>query len=188
MSDQSPADSLALRLLKQRGKAAPAHPVRVHIQGKNAQGLDVEDHVEAVLVYVSDAALHAAQDAAAAALAGKSPTIDRRASEEAYHILCEALRAPDNRAERLFTNVTQAKAMLVGAEAVRLSNEYGRFIQVHYPDTLSKQEMAAIEEAARSHFLPDLLTRFGTLPILRALPSLAATYGAPLIVSSSPTE
>lgn len=177
--------SLASRLLSQRGKPAPCHTVTVRLTGKDDKGADCVSDADAVLVFVTDLAAHKAQDAATAALGGKPASIDRASAEQAYYLLAEALRASSEaRAERFFASAEEAKALLVDKEAVRLMNEYRRFVEVHYPDTLSESDFKAIQEAAKDHFLSDLLTSFGTLPILRALPSLAMAYGAPLTAKS----
>ena len=131
----------------------------------------------------------AALDKAAESLSAlKSAASDnRRIAEEAYHLLVEAVRQESAPAAPFFETVVQAKSMLLETEAVRLLAEYQRYTDAHFPASLSDEEIGKLAEAARGHFLPDLLTSYGYWPILRALPSLAAIFGAPLTASSSPT-
>jgi len=136
----------------------------------------------AVLQFVPDSDRLRAIDAAADILArvpgGATP--DRRAVEEAHHVLTYALRDADQPARVFFKSVEQCKQFLVEDEALRLWNEYERFKVTHYPGSISVDEVKAIKEAAQTLFLDGLISRFGYWPILRALPSLAVIYGAPL--------
>ena len=177
----------AAEFLASRGRTISTHPVTVRL-------LDPSDPTKmadapAVFRLVPERLRLAALDKAAESLSAlKSAASDnRRIAEEAYHLLVEAVRQESAPAAPFFETVVQAKSMLLETEAVRLLAEYQRYTDAHFPASLSDEEIGKLAEAARGHFLPDLLTSYGYWPILRALPSLAAIFGAPLTASSSPT-
>lgn len=177
----------AAEFLASRGRSIPTHPVTVRL-------LDPSDPTKladapAVFRLVPERLRLAALDKAAESLAAlKSPASDnRRIAEEAYHLLVEAVRQESAPAAPFFETVVQAKSMLLESEAVRLLSEYQRYTDTHFPASLSEAEIAELSEAARGHFLSDLLTSYGYWRILRALPSLAVISGASLMPTSLPT-
>jgi len=177
----------AIQFLTDRGRSVPLHPVTVRLLDPADPSRTAE--ASAVLRFVPDRLRLAAEDAAAASIS-KLPTPvspERRAAEEAYHLLVQAVRQESDPASVFFETCDQAKSMLVDAEAIRLRNEYERYKETHFPATLSPDDLKRIAEAAKNHFLSDLLISEGYWPILRALPSLAMHFGASLTTTSSPT-
>lgn len=170
----------AAEFLKSRRTKAPTHPVKVRLFSKEDGGSFAD--ADAVLVFVPDAdRLRADDDATKALVASGVPASpERRAAEETHHLLARALRCANDPALVFFDSVDACKAALLDDEALKLRNEYERFKNTHFPPSISNEEIAAIKEAAAGYFLPALLTQFGYWQILRALPSLAASYGAPL--------
>lgn len=177
----------AKELLAQHGRVLPLHPVEVHL-------LDPADpsrtaKVPAVLRFVPDRLRFAAEDSAAEVL-GKlpiKPTDERRAAEEAYHFLTQALRQESEPAKLFFDTVDLAKSMLLDSEALRLRNEYERYKATHFPDALTEEAAKKIAEDARNFTVAALLQSYGYWQTLRALPYLAVTFGASLTPSFSPT-
>jgi len=177
----------AVQFLADRGRSVPLHPVKVRLLDPADPSRAAE--ASAVLRFVPDRLRLAAEDAAAGAIAKLQGPVspERRAAEEAYHLLVQAVRQESDPASLFFETVEQAKSMLVDSEAIRLRNEYERYKETHFPATLTQEEIKRIAEAAKTHFLSDLLTSEGYWPILRALPSLAMICGASLTTTSSPT-
>lgn len=179
----------ALEFLQSRGRPAPSHRVAIRLCGKDRNGNEVMADAEAVMVLVSDdARLRCTEEAAAAlAKAGKAPTDERLRTEETYHVLCRALRDADQSSKPFFETVLQAQSLLVAVEAVRIMREYQGFVDEHYPEVISVDEMQAMEDDARALFFGDLISKYGYWPIRRALPSLAATLGESRAARSSDT-
>lgn len=182
----------AIDLLASHGRAIPLHPVTVRLLTPADPSMVAE--APAVLRFVSDRARLAAADSAAESIAKNTalsvagpPSAERRAQEEAYHLLAQAVRDKESPASVFFESVEQAKSMLVNSEALRLVNEYERYVATHFPESLTEQEARAIAEDARNFTGADLLRSRGYWQILRALPYLAVTFGASLIPTSSPT-
>lgn len=168
----------ARQILESRRKKAPTQPVKVRLFSKEDGGSVAEG--DAVLVFLPDSDRLRMVDAAAQAVARQNvPASDgRHAAEESYHILSLALREADAPDKVFFASVEDAKALLAGSEAMRLRIEYDNFLETHFPVNVSAAEVEEIREAAKTHFLGDLMTSFGYWRLLRSLPSLARTYGA----------
>lgn len=177
----------AIEFLTSRGRAVPLHPVTVHLIDPQDPGRVAD--ASAVLRFVPERLRLAAEDAAAESLAKSKtvPTPDRRASEEAYHFLVQAVRQESSPSVLFFDTVEQAKSMLVDSEALRLRNEYERYKTTHFPATLTDEEAQRIAEDARNFTVADLLRSYGYWRTLSALPFLAVTFGASLTSTSSPT-
>ena len=177
----------AADFLAKGGNAIPVHPVTVTLVDPKNPSLRID--AAAVLRFVPDRLRLAATDTATETLSRlKAPPSDeRRATEEAYHLLVEAVRQESDPAQIFFQSVDQAKSMLLDVEALRLRNEYERYKDTHFPQQLSPEQVKEIAEATKNHFFGDLVRHYGYWPILRALPSLAVSSGASLMPTSWPT-
>lgn len=178
----------ASQLLSSLGRVVPVHPVTVRL-------LDPVDPTKvaeapAVLRFVPDRLRLAAEDAASESLAKlvSPPSSERRAAEEAYHFLVQAIRQSDAPASLFFDTVDQCKSMLIDSEALRLRNEYERYKVSNFPESFTKEEAQKIADDARNFTLADLLRSHGYWQILRALPSLAVIFGASLMPGFSSTQ
>lgn len=176
----------AKAFLASQGKSIPLHPVTIRLVDP-ADPSKVAD-ASAVLRFVPEPARLRAIDAAAESLAKiKNPSSERRAEEEVYHFLVQAVRQTDAPTVNLFDTVDQCKSMVIASEAQRIHQEYERYVETHFPQTLTQEEIKQIAEDAKQYFFDDLLRRYGYWRILRALPSLAVIFGASLTYTSSPT-
>jgi len=178
----------AAEFIKTQGQAKPLHPIKVRIV--DPENSSVLAEMPAVLRFVPDRLALAALDAANKELAGLGapPTAERRAAEEAFHLVALALRQEADPSQPLFNSALQAKSMLVRDEAVRVRDEYQRYVDTYFPPAFSDEEARRLAADAKAFFFSDLLTRYGYWRILQALPFLALAYGASLTPTSSPTE
>ena len=177
----------AQEFLASRGRSVPTHPVKIMLTDSTTGNVAEAD---AILRFVTDGQRLAAGDRAAESLAKLNikPTDDRRAAEEVYHFLVQAVKQVEDPARNFFESVEQCKSMLVDSEAVKIRAEYERYQSTNFPATLTDEEAAKISEDARNFLFADLLKSYGYWQILRALPFLGVTFGAFQTFTSSPTK
>lgn len=178
----------AQEFLASRGRSIPAHPITIRL-------IDPTDptrisEADAVLRFVPDRLRLDTEDRAAEALAklNYKPVDERKAAEETYHFLVQAVKQVDDTARNFFETVDQCKSMLIDSEAVRIRAEYDRYQATNFPASLSAEEAAKVAEDARNFTFADLLKSYGYWQILRALPFLGVTYGAFQTSISSPIK
>jgi hypothetical protein len=174
----------AKKFLSDRSRSVPLHPVTVRLVDPADPARLAE--AQAVLRFVPERLRLRAEDDAADSLAKlkTAATTERRAAEEAYHFLVQAVRQADAPGSNFFETVDEAKSMLVLDEALRLKSEYERYKSVNFPEILSDEEARKIAEDAKNFCVADLLRSYGFWPILRALPFLAVQSGASLTPGS----
>jgi hypothetical protein len=172
-------------ILKSQGRTLPTHPITVRVHDP-VNPLIVAD-APACLRFVPDRIALEAGDAAAVVLSKLKiqPSPERRAAEEAYYFLAQAIRNATAPETPLFASAIEVQSHLCDGEAMRLRNEYQRFADTHAPQTMTAEQIAEVRRDAETFSLRDLLSRHGYWNVLRPLPFLAIEYGVSLTATSS---
>ena len=176
--------SHAAKVLASAGRSIPAQRITVQLVDPDNPTRVADAH--ACLRFVPDRVRFEALDDAAGALAAIKVPVDdrRRAGEETYHFLVRALRQAEQPSAPFFQTALEAKNMLTTAEAMRIANEYDRYLWAHAPQTMTPEQIAEVRKDVEGFFLPDLLRRHGYWSLARLLPSLAMELGISLIPTS----
>jgi hypothetical protein len=168
-----------------RSVAAPVKPVKFKICFRDqGQGELRLNEASAVMVFLDEDARAEAVASAEREMQQEFPEgnaphdllRDRRMS----HFLSKALRDEQDPRQLFASNERELRSCLHIEEMRRMVSTYADFIQSEFPDQIDEEQLKQLIEDAEKKSLRDLLTCFGSLLILQALPILAGRYGAGL--------
>lgn len=169
-------------ILRQSGRAQPVepHPVEFTAKGQGSNFEIVTARVKAVMICLDEDQRTAARVSALAEVEKrfKDKAVPRGIvdDEETYHMLCEALRQPEQEGgiyPKLCSTVLELRTALVFPEAKRLWSEYNTYLAREFPEAPDDETWKQLLEDAKKNSLSDLLTSYGYGRVSQALSSLA---------------
>lgn len=164
-----------------RAVPAPTRTVKFKLIGSGSDSTRVIVDATAELAFLDDAerleALRAAADYVKKTYKGEEPVMSRRYDEEMYFILRRALRRTDDISEPIARTELELRNALVLPEALRLWDEYQRFVREEFPPDYSEEETRELVEEAKKKSLIALLSERGSGPIRAAWASLVVASG-----------
>jgi hypothetical protein len=161
-----------------RAHPSPTRPVAFKVLGVDGQMQGLVADAAAELAFVPEAArqegLRDAERAVREQYGEDAAPEDRRDDEGKYHVLFRALRDKDDVRQPFADSVKELKNALVLPEAARLWREYHQFVDEEFPDAVDAETFEKLVEAAKTSFLPALLSSFGFDAVRRSMPGLLA--------------
>lgn len=165
-----------------RAVPAPTRTVKFRLLGRDPNsGERLVADATAELAFIDEEtrldALRLADQHIKAKYNGEPPS-GRRFDEDVFFLLACAMRDPEHLDRPFAETALRLRNGLTLPEALRLHDEYQRFVREEFPDSISPEEERELVEAAKKKSLLALLSEHGSSRIRSAWRSLVEASGS----------